>query len=78
MFSTFSLTDASFLLSNGRQPPSLIPQGDFVEFTFNLTEQEARALLASREREVCERFHFALRRLRKEIDRVQGRNGDRR
>ncbi len=77
-FDTSDLPDAAFLSSKGYLPDRTEGSGTAVRFVFEkLSREQAVALLASRERELCIAYHRGLRACRRLIDRAQSNGGRR-
>ncbi len=77
-FTTSDLTDAAFLSCKGHLPDRTEGSGTAVRFVFeSLSREQAAALLASRERELCIAYHRGLRHVRRLIDQAQGNGGRR-
>ncbi len=77
-FTTSDLTDAAFLSCKGYLPDRTEGSGTAVRFVFeSLSRDQAVALLASPERDLCVAFYRGVRHVRRLIDQAQSNGGRR-
>lgn len=78
MFESPDLTDLAFLALKGFRVVPSVRRGSLQFFEVDLPAGQAERLLASPERQLVGHFWEEWRKLRREIDRLQGGNGARR